>query len=348
MLWWLSTWSSAIPAAILAVLMRRVSARITGDNQAGLVAATTMTFTTLLFPFANLLFGHMLAACLVYAAWVVADGGTDTPETISPGRLAWAGGLAGLAVLVEYTAAIVVIALAIQLLITNARNSWGYILGGLPCLVLLGLYNWVAWGSPFSFSYSNSGTFANHHAKGLFGIQWPNPGLTLQVLVGERGLFLMTPICLAGFFGLFLLVQTFQSRRTAVFSLVVFIAFVCVQGGWSSATAGASPGARYVVPALPFLAIGVAQFWRWSWLSTVIFAALGAIPMFAAVMTNPLAQPTQPWATAFWIQRIMNGNMAWTLFHGYMADWLVMVATWIIATALLALAWTFSPTTAYE
>lgn len=343
MLWWFSTWTSAIPAAILAVMMRRVSTRVVGDSQAGLVAAATMAFTTLLLPFANLLFGHMLAACLVYAAWVIVDGGTQDPAAVSPYRLMWAGALAGFAVLVEYTAAIVVIALAIQLLFTNARNIWGYIAGGVPFAILLGVYNWLAWGSPLQFSYANSGTFASHHAKGLFGIQLPNPVLTFHVLFGERGLFLMTPICLAGFFGLFLLLQERQHRRVALFSILVFVAFVCVQGGWSSVTAGASPGPRYVVPALPFLAIGVARFWQWSWLSTVVFAAVGAVPMFASIMTNPLAQPTVTFATGYWIQRILDGRIAWTLLHTHMEDWVVMVGTWIIASGFLALAWMYSP-----
>ena len=343
MLWWLSTWTSAIPTAILAALMRRVATQTSGNARAGLVAAVAMVFTTLLLPFANLLFGHALAACLIYAAWVLADGGTAAPETVSTTRLLWAGGLSGLAVLVEYTCAIVVIALIVQLLVTNARTVWAYALGGAPFALLLGLYNWTAWGSPISFSYSNSGSFATHHAKGLFGIQLPDPGLTLQVLVGERGLFLMTPICLAGCFGLFLLIRQAHTRRVALFSLVVFIAFVCVQGGWSSVTAGASPGPRYVVPALPFLAIGVARFWQWSWPSTVLFSLVGAIPMFAAIMSNPLVQPTEPWATAVWITRISEGRIAWTLWHEQMADWLVMVATWIIAAGCIAVAWMCSP-----
>lgn len=343
MLWWLSTWTSAIPAAILAALVRRVAARVTHDARAGLVAAITMAFTTLLLPFANLLFGHVLAACLAYAAWVIADGGIEDPSTVSLSRLIWAGVFGGMAVLVEYTTAIVVIILGIQILVTNARKLWGYVVGGLPFAGALAVFNWVAWGSPFSFSYSNSGHFASHHARGLFGIQLPHPGMTLQVLVGERGLFLMTPICLAGFFGLWLLLRTAQTRRVAAVSLFIFIAFVFVQGGWSSVTAGASPGPRYVVPALPFLAIGVARFWQWSWLSTVIFAIIGAVPMFASILTNPLAQPTVPWATAYWIRLIMDGKAATTLWTPNVSTWVVVTACTILAAGLTTLAWTFSP-----
>lgn len=342
-LWWLSTWTSAIPAAILAALMRRVATKVTGDARAGLAAAITMAFSTLLLPFANLLFGHVLAACLAYAAWALADGGTEDPANISLARLTWAGALGGLAVLVEYTSAIVVIILGIQILATNARNLWGYVVGGLPFAVALGLYNWVAWGSPLAFSYSNSGHFAGHHARGLFGIQLPNPGLTLQVLIGERGLFLMTPICLAGFFGLCLLLRDSRTRRVAAVSLLIFFAFVFVQGGWSSVTAGASPGPRYVVPALPFLAIGVARFWQWSWLSTVVFGVIGAIPMFASILTNPLAQPTVPWATAHWINQFMIGKHATTLWSPNISTWVVVAGCTILAAALTAVAWTFSP-----
>lgn len=344
MLWWLSTWSSAVPTAILAVLMRRAATRVSQSATAGLVAAVAMVASTMLLPFGTLLFGHALAACLVYAAWVAVDGGVDQPRQVSTQRMVLGGALAGFAVLVEYTAAIVVVLLGIQLLITHTRTVYAYIAGGVPFALLLGVYNWVAWGSPFSFSYSHSGSFSGHHAKGLFGIQLPDPGLTLQVLLGERGLFVMTPICLAGVIGLVMLLQEARTRRVALMSLAIVTAFILVQGGWSSVTAGASPGPRYVVPALGFLAIGVARFWQWSWPSAVLFSVIGAIPMGMAIMTNPLAQPTEPWATYFWFNRILEGRIAWTLLHYEMADWLVMAGSWIIAAGAITVAATAART----
>lgn len=316
-LWWTSLWSAAIPAAALAVMMRRFALRVTRDPRGATIAAAGMALSSLLLPFATVLFSHVLAAALGFACYLAARE-PDAP----PFRLAAAGLLGGLAVVTEYTTGIIVVAVGLLVLVRHKVGVLAYVAGGLPVAAVLAIYNAVAWGDPLEFSYDNSGSFAQFHDQGVFGIRVPDPGLTLQVLAGERGLFTLTPVVLVGVIGLVLLARQARTRSVALTGLAVFTAFVAIQGGWFSVTAGASPGPRYVVAALPFVAVGVARMWRFSPHAVVLTVAFGALAMFAAIFTNPLAQPTEEFTLGHWLLRMARGEFGQTLLTPYLgAPW---------------------------
>lgn len=333
-LWWTSLWSAAIPAALLAVMMRRAALRVTGDPQGATVAAIGLALSTMLLPFGTVLFGHVLSAALGFAAYLAAR----DPAAPLP-RLAAAGLLGGLAVVTEYTTGIVVIVVGVLVLVRHGAGALAYIGGGLPAVAVLAVYNTVAWGSPTTFSYDFSGTFGTFHDQGLFGISLPDPALTLQVLAGERGLFTLTPVVLVGVIGLCLLLRDRRTRGAGLVGLVVFGLFVSVQGGWFSVTAGASPGPRYVVPALPFLAAGVARAWRWSRHAVVLAIVVGAVAMFAAILTNPLAQPTETFTFGHWVDRMVDGSWGQNLLTPWLgAPWGQVIQLAVVAV-LVEAAW---------
>lgn len=340
-LWWTSLWSAAVPLAVLAVLMRRFCLHVVRDERAATAAAVTVALSTLLLPFATVLFSHVMAAALVYAAYL---SGRDRDAPL--GRLAAAGMLGGLAVVTEYTAGIVVVVLGLLILVRQGPRVLAYVAGGIPAVLVLALYNTVAWGSPTTFSYDNSGAFADFHAQGLFGIRIPSPSLTLQVLVGERGLLTLTPIVAVGLIGLVHLARRRSTREVGVVGLVVFGAFVAVQGGWFSVTAGASPGPRYVVAALPFVAVGVAEMWRWSRGVVVGAGIVGAVPMLMAIFTNPLAQPSETFAAGHWAWRIANNDWGRTLLTPHIPSPWAQILQLALAGAALAALWRITTRTA--
>lgn len=333
-LWWTSLWSSVAPLAALAVMMRRFALRVVGDPRAATAAAVGMSLSTLLLPFATVLFSHVLAAALCFGAYL-AGRDPDAP----PRRLAAAGLLGGLAVVTEYTAGIVVVVLGVLIVYRHGPRVVAYAAGGLPAVAVLLAYNAVAWGSPTEFSYDNSGSFEEFHQQGLFGIRIPSPSLTAQVLFGERGLLTLTPIVLVGVIGLVQLASRRRTREVGVVGLVVFGLFVAVQGGWFSVTAGASPGPRYVVAALPFMAVGVAQAWRWSRAVVVLAGVVGAVPMLLAIFTNPLAQPTETFAAGHWAWRIVEGRWGMTLLTPHLDSPWAQLAQLGVASAVLGLLW---------
>jgi hypothetical protein len=333
-LWWTSLWSAAIPLALLAVVIRRTALRALGDRRAAMAAGIAVPLASLLLPFGTVLFGHVLAALLGYGCWVLAQ-----PRDASPRRLALAGLLGGLAVVTEYTTGIIVVVVGVATLVRHRRDAWAFAAGGLPAVLLLLAYNAIAWGDPLLFSYDFSGGFGAFHEQGFFGVTLPDPELTRDVLVGERGLLTLTPVIGVGLVGLVDLVLDPRTRDHGVVGLVVFAAFVALQGGWFSVTAGASPGPRYAVAALPFVAIGVARMWqRLPWL-VVLAGAIGAVAMFAGIATNPLAQPTEDFTFGHWVWRMREGSWGDLLWSPWVPDpwghlvWLALVA------ATLAWAW---------
>jgi hypothetical protein len=331
-LWWTSLWSATIPAAALAVMARRFALRVVGDARAAAAAAAAVALGTLLLPFSTVLFAHVLAGALGFGAYLLAR-----HEGAGPGRLAAAGALAGAAVLTEYTSGIVVVVVGVLALVRHRWRALAYAAGGLPAVALLAVYNTAAWGAPTEFSYDNSGSFESFHDQGLFGVRLPDPALTAQVLFGERGLLSLTPVVLVGVLGLVGLAAHRRTREVGVIGLVVFAAYAGLQGGWFSVTAGASPGPRYAVPALPFVAVGIARAWRWSRATVVVAAALGAIPMLMAIATNPLAQPDETFTAGHWALRIARGEWGQTLLTPFVPPGWAHLLQLLAGLAVLAL-----------
>jgi len=99
-LWWVTLWSSTVPAMVLAIIIRRTVATVY-PRQATVVAIALMV-GTLLLPFASLLFGHVMAAMWVAAAWALLRG-----SELSARAAVGAGLCLGAAIGTEYTLALV-------------------------------------------------------------------------------------------------------------------------------------------------------------------------------------------------------------------------------------------------
>ena len=346
-LWWVNLVSSALPAAALAVLMRRFAMRVA--PRGATPAALVMALSTMLLPFGTLLFGHVLSALLGIGAYLLLTRGGRDARPTPAWVLAASGLLAGLAVAVEFTMGLAVVVFGIASLVANRWRTGWYVLGGVLPAVALAAYNLAAFGSPLTFSYEFS-EFAIH-GEGFLGAQFPDPGMTWTVLFGERGLFLLTPVVLVGVVGcLFLLRGTGAgdrqagSRRDALVTLALLAAFVGLMGGWNNPTGGASPGPRYVLPAVPFCVIGVAWVWERASQWVVAAAVLGAATMGIATFTLPLAQQPyfEPLALRYWFERAAEGAWAPTLLTQATGG-----GAWLLLVPLLAAAgvatWLFWP-----
>jgi hypothetical protein len=322
-LWAVSLLSAAFPAVLLAVLMRRFALRFA--PQRATEAALALALGTMLLPFGTLLFSHVLSALCALGAYVLA-----TRKDATPARLAAAGAVAGFGVTVEYTLGVLAVVVGVVVVLGGRdlpdalRRGGSYALGGLPFALLLGWYHQLAFGGPLEVGY-RYGQFSVH-GGGIVGVRPPDPSTTAAVLLGERGLFVLTPIVLAGVVGIIVaLVRREGPRRDLWASLVVVGAFVSIMGGWSGPWAGASPGPRYVTPALPFLAGGVAYAWsRWPVL-TGATAAAGGLAMGIATFTLPLAQPSEPSALLHWVDRAREGRWADTLLSVHLGDWAILL-----------------------
>jgi hypothetical protein len=223
----------------------------------GAPAAVTYALGTIAGPLGATTTAHTAAGALGLAALVLAS---------RRGRaIAAAGGLAATAVLFEYQAALIAVVVAgFVLARRGARGLAAYAAGALAPLAALGLYNRAAFGSPFHFSYAYvANRFAAEQHAGLFGIGLPGARGLWLTLVGDRGLLLVSPVTVPGVVGLVLLHRAGR-RAEAVACLAIVAAYVLLDAGYFDPYGGTSPGPRFLVPALPFLALGfAASFRRW-------------------------------------------------------------------------------------
>lgn len=334
-LWTVSLATSAVPAAALAVLMRRLARRVAPDP-AATAAALAVAFGTLLLPFATVLFGHVLAATFGTAAALLV-----LRERPSPRAVAAAGLLTGLGVATEYTVAILALVLTGLVAVRHTRRLGWWVLGGLgPAAALVG-YQWAVFGSPLSFSYEHSRGTGQH--AGIGGVRLLDPDRLADVLAGDRGLFLATPVVLLGVAGSLALARRAAGRPAThrvvgVVGLVAFAGFLLVQAGWGNSTGGDSPGARYVTPALPLLAAGVAVgLARWPlvarWMVGVSVAVMGL-----ATVTQPLMGRDVPNAVAGWLRLAGLGRWTATVPGLVLGDWAlvaVVAGAGVLAVAAL-------------
>ena len=343
MVWALGLFGTVLPALLLLLLTRRVVERI--EPGLGTLTAVTLGGATLVMPFAVNLFSHVLAALLAFAAFALVWRERDGAGA-RLGQLVLAGLLAGLAVTTEYPMAIAGAIVGVYA-VWNANwlrrglaYAGGVVLGVLPLLI----YNLVAFGSMTTLSYKNAVNEQGRtgHATlglngdGLFGIGMPKPRYALELLLSPRGLLVVTPIVIMGLLGTVLMWRRGRRAEASVVGAIVVAYFVYDAGYWLP-MGGGSPGPRFLIPTLPFLALGIAHAWRRWPGPTLALAVPSAVTMIAAAVTYPLITFGH---TGDWSARASDANFQHTVLslfgldNGWLATAPVLIA--FLVAAVLA------------
>lgn len=263
----------AAPSAIAASILFLLALRLGSTYGGATFSAISMSLATPVWAFSTVFFGHVLAgACLLLAfalAFELRDSKSDTRRDLFLGFAI--GFAAGWATVTEYPAAPASVALALLTLSQVWRDGWsrrgrialGVAGGGLVCLAVLLSYQYAAFGSLLSVTYSHyqPGQFPVMDT-GFHGLTYPRIGIMASLLISPHlGLLLLAPILFFAPFGLFLLWKQGSARAFALGAAILAAyywlfnaSFVAWDGGWGY-------GPRYMVAAIPVLCIGLAPFW---------------------------------------------------------------------------------------
>ncbi len=285
--WLTSVCSVGLISALGCVLFFRLARELGGGAALpALLATFTFAFGTTFFPFATLLFDHNLTASLFVAAYYCLRRtlpAVDGPASPRPLTMAYlAGFCCGLAVLTNYPAGLGVVALGFYAWLkggVNFRRAIAFCAGGIGPALVLGLYSWVCYGSPFKLSNDfQSPLFRDDNA--LFGMfivpqnaeEWWRVFWVFKVLLYSpfRGVFFFAPVLLMSLGGL---VRWWRKREwgDAALCFSVFALFFVMNTFFNGFHAGFSAGPRYLVPGIAFLALPlVAAFRKWPKLTTAL------------------------------------------------------------------------------
>jgi hypothetical protein len=337
-----------VPALVLAWLAaRRLRAR--GAGRCGDAAVLLVALATPLTVYGRLLFGHALAACLLFAGMLLVLDGTAPSQAPGDGRAsdpaarrAFAGGmLAAAAITVEYAAAFAGLPLA-ALLVGRLRQGvprWpivAAVLGALLPVIALAGYHTAVFGGPWSTGYHHvtDAGFARTHGEGLLGLGLPTRTSLFEHLLSPWGGLLVWAPLVAVALGVALSrwrsLDAEERVATAVLAVLVAITMGLGQtGGWRV-------GPRYLVLAMPMALYGLVRLLRGTRSRPRLAGLVLAVALASAVLDGAAANlfphlvpHGNPWGDLL-VPLVVEGRMSWSLVPGAGG-----VAPWVLALVVL-------------
>lgn len=308
-------WSAAtLPVLLLALLFGRAVRDLRAEPGARRLALFALLFGTPLLAYGLLLFAHALVALALFGAWALLFP-SERPE--SPGRDVAAGALLGLAVLSDYPAlvpaALLTIVAACQRPIVRTLRIG---LGALPAAALFFGFNTLAFGGPFELpvSHERFAAFRSLREHGAWGVGWPSGANLFRLLLDpSKGLLVLSPILLAAAASTPAALRRLGPRVGGTL-LAVPVSLLLVYSGFPDWHGGFTVGARYLVPALPFLFLPLAFLRPGPFATALTGASTAAVALTTLVF--PFVPPgfPLPWGS-FSAPLLARGLVAPNLLH---------------------------------
>ncbi len=309
----------AVPSAALGVLFLRVAGHFGLSARQSLAVTALYALATSAFPYANAFVGHQTSAVLLFTAFAVLF--AIRRGTLSRSWILAVGLLLGYAAITEYPTVLIGGLLGLYALLTLDRPRDTLIrlaVGSAPALLTLAAYDYAAFGTLLPVGYAYSALWTDIHHTGFLSLSYPRPDALWGISFGfHRGLFFLSPFLLFAFPGYFRLWREKQRRAEFWVLLLAPLSFLLFNASSAMWQGGFAVGPRYLVPALPFLAmaagVGLAQAWSRPLLRPVV--ALAVAWSLFAVSAETIAGQSFPDYTPnplfdFSLPRLAAGDIA--------------------------------------
>jgi len=244
----------AVVSALSVVLVYELPGFLGGNETSKLLTALTYAFGTIAWVYSKTFFAHGFSAFLLLLSVFCTCLFVKENKT----KFIFFSGVAmGYSILVEYQNLLLLVPFLLYFVFYNTKKEIIYF--SVPValfLMILGIYHYVCFGSPFItpyISHTSEGnmqdisTFSNPVHIGLYGL----------LFSPYRGLFFLSPILLLSPFGFFFLYRKYKPE-TVLFlsSFIIFNLFHSMFIYWHG---GACYGPRYLLNVVPFFTLPLFQ-----------------------------------------------------------------------------------------
>ena len=324
----------SLPSAILSLALYRFLIGWAGVTPtAALLCVLAYSLGTLSFPWSTQFMGHQTAAALLFGSAALIFSERRESHSGGPGPFVLSGLLAGSAVLVDETTVFAIPVLLIYVARTGGwRKGVFFCLGGLGPAVLYAVYNAVAFGGPLHTArhYQNPKFISDEGGLFLGVIGFPRLGRLLALtFLPRRGLFIYCPVLLFALVGLVLAARRKETRPEAITCLSIFGVTLLFNASFNGWHGGWSTGPRFLVPALPFLALGLPfvpplfrkAAWAAACLSVVFMTAVTAVSVSVPQdLKNALTFPALGIQTAAEVENPLRNTILPRLARGELSS----------------------------
>ena len=124
----------------------------------------------------------------------------------------------------------------------------------------------------------------------------------------------LAPVLLLGLPGLALLIARRATRDLGLLALAIVVIVLSVNASYAYWDGGASTGPRHSVPAIPFLALGLAPFW--AWLRRPVAKLAAAALLGGSIVINLVIAATDIFAPEGMTTPVWTRNFVGLFAHG--------------------------------
>lgn len=258
-----------LPSAFAGCLIYILCLYLSKSRFRAYLVTLATTLGTLYFPYSTTFYSHQFTSSLLFSAFFLIFFLKEKPEKWKNWYSFLVGSLLGWAMISDFQASIIVIALVSYYFYILWRNRtfrhfrsiiWPMIGGSIPLLLQLG-YNKLCFGNFFAMGYMTDSdpNFQAGFSKGFLGIHWPDlHAIYYMTFHPTMGIFWQSPVLLLSIFGIILMFLKHRYRVEAILAMAVISSSIIILSGFYAWWGGFVVGPRYIIPMLPFFCIFLA------------------------------------------------------------------------------------------